>query len=274
MILKKYKSGRGHRCILRCDVCSYQFDKIYAIIKDNINHCCSSKCHFILLGKKRKELNNQKSIFKKFDTEQECYWLGYIYGDGCLIIDRGYKYISVICKSSDKKHLQKLANWCSVSLNERSSFDKRTKKKYFAIQMRITNELDCNLLQSKGLKSRKSVLSMKIPNIDKSCIHHFIRGYFDADGSVGIFKRKSHNDQLRFSICNGHPDILENIAQYLRFKCNSILTVNKHSSANCWIIATAGNSVCYQLYNYLYQDASIYLKRKQQIFEKFYEKYT
>ena len=64
-------------------------------------------------------------------------------------------------------------------------------------------------LSEKGILERKSgenSSKLSIPKIDKELIHHFIRGFFDGDGSINIPLRRPH--LRRAEICGSSEEFL------------------------------------------------------------------
>ena len=77
----------------------------------------------------------------------------------------------------------------------------------------ITSAQLCQDLVNLGIGYRKSYEDLKLPNIDKSLIRHFIRGYFDGDGCF-LMKTKNLSTEYRVDIA-GRKDFIEFIEQYL-----------------------------------------------------------
>lgn len=111
------------------------------------------------------------------------------------------------------------------------------------------------------------------PKIKESLIRHFIRGYFDGDGTVGIYKNKSDKEYytLRSGFCSGSERFMYQLADKL--PCIN-KTVQKGKDTNIWSITfSVKDSI--RLYNYMYKDATVWLKRKRDKFEQYLkEKYA
>jgi len=205
------------------------------------------------------------------------YWLGFIYADGCLTICKktGKKRITVSSSIKDKNHILKFCKFFNININETNTYLKKTQKWYKGCCGKINTKKVCNfIVDNYGLVQRKSSVNTPLPNIPQNYIHHFIRGYFDGDGHVGIkptisnYKRPNRiYNQLRFAIYNGTPTIIEDMAVILRQISGAKLKTHRRQDYNVNYIACVGNNVCTKLYNYLYKDATVYLERKKKIFE-------
>ena len=102
---------------------------------------------------------------------------------------------------------------------------------------------------------------MKFPNEsifkDKSLIRHFIRGYFDGDGCLGITLTRNSP----FFEILGTKHILNSISKYLFV--NKIYS--NHNSKYTYILKYSGTKAVVASY-LLYDNATIYLDRKYKKF--------
>lgn len=132
-----------------------------------------------------------EKFFKKW-TEKMAYVLGYFYADGSME-DAYYlrgKYIRF--SSAEKNNILKIKKWIGSQhkLVERKSADGR--RLYL---LRIGSHVLYEDLTKLGLYPRKS-LTINFPKVPKKYISHFIRGYFDGDGSVRIWMSKGKSGKL------------------------------------------------------------------------------
>lgn len=202
-----------------------------------------------------------ESFFKTIDSEIKAYWLGAMFADGNVSYNSsgtGQIYISSIDKNwieQFKEDIHYTGNLC-----------KETHRYYRKDiwKMHITNDVLFHDLYEKGCVPRKSKI-IQFPNIAPSLVHHFIRGYFDGDGCVSIHKYLSgkNNTTLTSSICSGSKKFLDKLIQYIPAKHN----VAKYHN-NVYIV-TYGVNDSYNLYNYMYSNATVYLERKKEKFEKY-----
>lgn len=203
---------------------------------------------------KSKRFNSyDSSIFKKIDTEEKAYWLGFLYADGYVNSEKG---IELTLKKDDLSHIEKFKNF--MKCDNKISF--REKQQAYRISI-YSKELS-NDLTKLGCFQNKS-LDLKFPTkkqVPKKLIHHFMRGYFDGDGSICFGQ-----GQLRFSVIGTEKFLLE----YEKI----ILKVLNRKNSNKWNtegkafnIRFGGNVQVSKIYNFLYKDATIYLDRKHDKF--------
>lgn len=217
------------------------------------------------------------TIFDKIDTEEKAYWLGFIFADGYITdpeTSTEHRYKFELCLSSkDEEHIRKFAKFVEFTgkIEHRtiSSCPTGNKDSYSAVRIILSGKHLWEVLNSYGCTPRKS-LTLKFPNVsifeNKSLVRHFIRGYFDGDGSLGIYDTIDKNGNKHYHckpICGmlGTKEFLEVTCQYLPFS----QTINLHSSEkypckayNISYACKEAVSTCF----YLYYNSSIYLDRK------------
>src|SRR5690606_21393784 len=151
----------------------------------------------ILKIKMNKKYNFNESFFETIDTEEKAYWLGFIAADG-NINDRGEnksKSLHIGLSFKDKNHLLKFMiniNYSHLLIEIKERIINLKKRRY--VRLNLNSKKMYNDLLDKGITPRKS-LTLKPPkNVPKDLVRHWIRGYFDGDGSVHIYndKRDKH----------------------------------------------------------------------------------
>jgi intein/homing endonuclease len=118
-------------------------------------------------------------------------------------------------------------------------------------------ELGC--MQAKTFKIR-------MPNfLENDMIRHFIRGYFDGDGSVGKYMVKSKKAyNCAFSIVS-NINFLNDIKPIIELECNIHTSIYKNFNKNRSIVKSLnsnGNIQVYKFLDWIYKDSIIFLNRK------------
>ena len=214
----------------------------------------------------KRKYNLNEKIFKKVNTEEQAYWLGFFSGDGNI----SENSINLTLKASDYPHLlkwKKFTKW-----NGKDYYYKKTNS--WRVSFRSTKiKKDLFLF---GVTPRKT-FTIKFPYnmLNKKLIHHYIRGLFDADGS--IFKRKikeiKPNGKVYFYDGGGF-DIAGNM-EFLREIQDIVfigeLNLPKNSLKSHQTIGSiryGGIDQLAKIYHYLYDNSSICLQRKKSLFEE------
>lgn len=213
---------------------------------------------------------NQKNVdfFSVIDNQDKAYWIGFIAADGYVRIKGEGRTLYVELSSVDKEHLVKFANIFDRKIQERT---RKQRSGYLSnmVYCTVCCASLCNDLMEKGIIPRKSYsdnLKTVMDHIPDGFMNHFVRGYFDGDGSIHFDKKKSAH--LSFVSNYGFLERLR--AEILRYVSVSCPVIKKMSRGNgiAHNLTWEGNNQAFKLAQWLYQDASIYLKRKRLIFEQ------
>ncbi len=143
------------------------------------------------IGIKKSEYTCNYRYFEKIDNPDKAYWLGFIYADGWININKktGAGVFGLELQITDKKHLEKLS-YClqsnyKISTRERiCALSKYTDKLNKTCILRIySRELVDDLIRL-GVTQHKTYELHSLPNINPILMNDFIRGFFDGDGCV------------------------------------------------------------------------------------------
>ena len=194
------------------------------------------------------------SVFKKIDTEEKAYWLGFLYADGYVNIEKG---IELTLAEYDYDHLVKFRKFMGDE-----SIDISYKNSANAYRVCIHSKEIASDLVNLGCMQAKSLI-LQFPSeeqVPNHLINHFMRGYFDGDGCVYY----SHG-QLAFSIL-GTSEFLDAYESYVLESMNRDNPTkrlhDKRLINNTESIQYTGNVQCKKWFDFLYKDATVYLQRK------------
>lgn len=231
------------------------------------------KVETIKSARKRK-WNPDNNFFSIIDTEEKAYFLGLMFADGCVSNPNNkYWHTSISLVKDDSYLLEKLSK---LIYNVEKPLHSRPAMKRIRQNGKVILEQPCcqfyvygkefaDSLILNGCHPRKS-LNLEFPStVPNELIHHFIRGYFDGDGSIGLYYKGKRKD-LRLSIVSSENFILKLVDLLktinINLKCRQ-RPGDKVFYAFCWDLVNIK-----MFYDYIYQDASIFLKRKKDIFQK------
>jgi DNA-binding transcriptional regulator WhiA len=216
-----------------------------------------------------KKYSVNDSFFENIDSEEKAYWLGFFYADGYVSDKKGENYIELGLSSSDKNHILLFANCIESNypIKNRNSSPKYLKKdgqKCESTHLKIYNSKLVNDLIKLGCMNKKS-WKITYPNFIKSEMErHFIRGYFDGDGSV----RKRGPNQYEVSIA-GNYDFINGLKRSIEEKGikKSYITVRKKDRLASLVISN--NKDCTSFYKLIYENinSKCFLKRKKSILD-------
>jgi hypothetical protein len=210
----------------------------------------------VVFRKGNPKYTHNEHVFDEIDTQEKAYWLGFLYADGSVYIHR--PGIALALAAKDLSHLEKFRDFISPEQTNISC------DKLNMYRITVYNKHIYEKVISHGCIPQKT-FKLKFPDtVPPSLISHFIRGYFDGDGHIGI--RKDGN--VTFSILGNlnflqelHDIFLKNLPGYKPgglIKKGNIYSITK----------MACTKQVKELVQYLYKDSLIFLERKKQIADK------
>lgn len=208
------------------------------------------------------------SFFNELN-EKSAYWLGFLYADG--YISKTENCIRITLSAKDENHLLKFKkdiqseSPITYHMNRYSEKYPLTKKARISVFSKQIKQDLFNL----GCSSAKSLICT-FPNLSKELIPHFIRGYFDGDGSVYIIKAygRMKNSGIGCSII-GNLEFMEVLKEKLSFNKEKTLRQDKRLTVNIRTLEFAGFNIVDKFYNFIYSSATVYLDRKKKIFDDY-----
>ncbi len=220
---------------------------------NNLNHFYTTKSRY--------ECNHY--FFSKHN-EESFYWAGFLAADGCLYRKQNSKKLVLSLAEKDLNHLQLFKNAInyngiiSKSITKHSLTNPKWKDSVKHTISVSSNQLFNDLTKFNLIQRKTHIYDMPDWLISHPLVNHFIRGYFDGDGCITFSKSpKKAEISIRgtISVLTQFMNVFENnihINSKTRPKINSGFGMLKYS----------GNRLCYEIKDFLYKDATVYMKRK------------
>jgi intein-encoded DNA endonuclease-like protein len=209
-----------------------------------------------------------ETFFETINTEEKAYFLGWMYSDGCVYSNKkghmfhltlNKKDISVL--ESFKKILKTNTPIHKMKNRDTYGFFVWSKKMYFDL---------INL----GCVPRKSLI-LKFPTLEQvpeNLMRHFIRGYFDGDGSV-TFNKKNYRMEAKIisssQFCRDYELFLTKKLKITQFYHGKIY-YSKVAKLPYYSIGMGSFNNIKILYDYLYKNCKFFLKRKKDVFDRYF----
>lgn len=193
--------------------------------------------------------------FKTIDTQEKAYFLGLLHADGYLQKRRKGNYeeitISVSLQEKDKELLEKFCSCIGLPQDRVRIFEsKRSNEQNRAVVSISQKHFTKDLVDLKNEK-----IFDKVP---KELAHHFIRGFFDGDGSIYVRRnsKKIFYWAISFACFGPITDyLLKNLPVEVR-------AYKDKRSEGLFDINTNKKEKLVSLFNFMYKDSTVYLERK------------
>lgn len=200
------------------------------------------------------------TIFEDIDTPDKAYWIGFLMADGYITRN----CIQLGLKHEDMPHAEKFRTFCESDHPLKTIVSNG----YTSARLSIYSKTMVADLKKLGVVNKKTFIT-EYPEIDKSLNQHFIRGYFDGDGSISLSKNRN-NINPTWSII-GTSKLLGKIREIMQTGCDlNEVKLNNTKSNNIYSLVYGGKKQCENIYKYLYYHSDTYLERKKNIFELIY----
>ena len=206
-----------------------------------------------------------KDFFKKIDSELKAYVLGYLVADGCITIEhRKEKPNNPIRRvqfqpSIDDLQVITLIRDVIAPTNKLTIVTSKRSNRKDTVKLRLAcTEIVNDLMFLYNIKPRKTYDSLfRFPKMEKQYKRHFIRGFIDGDGSIGV---------RHFSmICNSKlfaEDILKEFLESVPDLKSYIYAENRSQTTYYSLHFSVNKKSRVDLFNFLYKDSNYRLNRK------------
>lgn len=161
---------------------------------------------------KRKYTLNQ-NYFNNINNLDKAYWLGFIAADGCIQRKCSGNYLTISLNIKDNHLLERLKN-CLI-YNGPLYYTKRREVILSVCSNQIVTDIE-----KIGITEKKSLtLQNIINNIPPIYRDVFITGYFDGDGTVGLYTQLDKRDGRYYTYAKigliGTKEFLEGLRNHL-----------------------------------------------------------
>jgi hypothetical protein len=273
MIINLYKVHKNAKLVAKI-IGNVSEGPIYRILKEE---------NAMEPGRRRYNIN--QDYFETIDTEEKAYWLGFLAADGTIRLRHGgaekkKRGSSIVLKLAvkDKHHVdrfQKIFGIESRITHHRDYTKTRKGEVSFSDNCRVSinsNKLIDDIMD-KGVTPRKSQ-TLDRPNIKDEYQNHFIRGYFDGNGTISFNTKEgaknNHNVVKNYNI--GFACFSDNFKKYLKEEIGKLNVSLIDTPPYTLSIRNMKDGIVF--IEYIYKDATVFLERKKEISDRFIEHYN
>ena len=222
------------------------------------------KANIEIISKRNKIIPNttvRKDLFEKIETEEDAYWLGFLYADGTVGNTRDE--IKLELQEQDLECIENFHKYCENKNKIYHHVLNRNGKQYISNCSSFTNSnVKQNLIKLGCVPNKSLILTCPTEQqVPQNLIQHFARGYIDGDGHLAIDKRKGYIGCIEIL---GTKDFLLGLAN--RMNWNEI-TIDCPKNKQIYRLRVRGGreKVNYEL-DRLYENSFCFLRRKKEIY--------
>lgn len=210
-----------------------------------------------------------ENFFENIDNEKKAYWLGFMFADG-YIINRENKYgqdaFGITLAEDSLDILEKFKK--DIEASNPINWD-NSKKGQRQCKINLTSQKTVNDLIDKGCYKQKSLILEPPKKVPENLIHHFIRGFFDGDGSIIKYEKTENSTIFQINITSTY-EMVKWIKDYIGM--GQIIPEKRREQT--WYFTLGGNQQVIKFYRLLYEDATVWMDRKYNRFQELLNKYS
>lgn len=210
-------------------------------------------------------------FFEEINTEEKAYWLGFMYADGYIVNNEnryGEDAFGITLAEDSIDAIEKF----KISLNATNPILYDNSKKIGQKQVKLVcrSQKTVNDLIKHGVVKNKSLILKPPTQVPENLLQHFIRGFFDGDGSLTQYKHKECN----YIAYNINFTTTYDMAKWLQetLQIGGIFPDKRREQT--WYYAIGGNQQVLTFCHYIYDNATIWLDRKYERYQEFLLKYS
>lgn len=224
-----------------------------------------------LKGKGSYSYYYNQNYFNTINTSPKAYFLGFILGDGCVhnnIEDNRQWTLNISIHPKDTKILEKFKE----ELETKKPLYKSLRDNHPNVTLQISSNKIYEDLFKYGIKERKSTEPTSIKNIPEKYEKDFLRGFFDADGSI-------YRNSFKYFVVNlsGNYEIMRYFSKLLiKYDITPHIYKDEHKdyTINHYGLRIFSIEDVYKFMKLIYyKETEFKLERKYNRFLKFKEEY-
>lgn len=223
-----------------------------------------------LKGKQNRVYSIDEHCFDVIDDEYKAYTLGFIASDGCIhspTQEHKQSIVKIAIKQVDEEILK-------IMRENVFKTDKPINHRHGVSTLEISSNVICQKIEELGLHPKKTYGNTYV-QLGTALMKHFIRGYFDGDGSISTKCGKdNYTSDINVAI-SGYYKNMNKIAKYLEsYNIFPTFCEDKRGKIENDIFGALimPNKIAkYCFLKFLYEDSNIFLKRKKDLALNFFQ---
>lgn len=195
------------------------------------------------------------NLFVNLDNTS-AYWLGFLWADGYNNYqpNKNRYHVKLNLSYIDLEHLQKFRDYIDT---DKKLYHRKSNNSY---SFEIFNQKLSTNLKNMGIISYRDFNATNLPNIDDKFFSHFLRGFFDGDGTIGMYKildKRVNITYQRIQLKITTPN--EKIAQHIHnilFDNQIFSAITKERTRKIYHVVINGYRNMLKFFDYIYKDSN------------------
>jgi DNA-binding transcriptional regulator WhiA len=208
-----------------------------------------------------------ETFFEKIDDEKKAYFLGYLYADGAIYKSKHGSYFHLTLQERDKHILESFKKMLKTNIGLRRRQGKGQDILMINSKKMVEDLIKLGCMPNKSFKINFPTFEI----IPEKLMPHFIRGYFDGDGSIS-WNPKNYRVAAKIisnvDFCDAMQHFLSHQCKISKFYVNKVFET-KAGNQFYTNIEFGGYENIKKFYNYIYKKSSVFLSRKKEVFESY-----
>lgn len=209
-------------------------------------------------------------FFETIDTEEKAYWLGFMYSDGYIVASHEYGEdsfgLTLAMDSIDS--IEKFKK--SLKATNPIRYDNSPQKGQKLAKLVCTSQKTVDDLIDKGVYKQKSLILKPPKKVPQELLRHFIRGFFDGDGTITKYFSTGDN-RVHFGISFTTTYEVAVWLQEVLGGRGSVFPDKRRE--HTWYYSIGGNRQVLKLCHYMYEEATIWMDRKYSRYQELLKMY-
>lgn len=258
-IIEAYKNNMSLR----------EIEKEFKVLRATVSKFLEEQNIKKIKGNHYRKYFHDFDFFENIDTEEKAYWLGFMFADGYIVNHEnryGEDSFGLTLAEDSLDSIEKFKK----SLNATNPIRYDNSKSIGQPQAKIvlTSQKTVNDLIDKGCVKQKSLILQPPKKVPEKLLSHFIRGFFDGDGSL---MKYNYNNYPSYNI---NFTTTYEMAIWLRDIFGKGDVHKEKRRDFTWYYSIGGNRQVLDICHYMYDEATIWMNRKYARYQELLAKYN
>lgn len=258
-IIEAYKNNMSLR----------EIEKEFKVLRATVSKFLEEQNIKKIKGNHYRKYFHDFDFFENIDTEEKAYWLGFMFADGYIVNHEnryGEDSFGLTLAEDSLDSIEKFKK--SLHATNPILYDNSKSIGQPLAKIVLTSQKTVNDLIDKGCVKQKSLILQPPKKVPEKLLSHFIRGFFDGDGSLMKYNYNNYPSyQIEFTTTYEMAIWLRDI-----FGKGDVHKEKRRDFT--WYYSIGGNRQVLDICHYMYDEATIWMNRKYARYQELLAKYN